>query len=104
MPGREALVAQAERLARRISGELGVPVRLAVTDNRSTMVSYRRGPSALRLRVHHMFLDAPERVVHAIADYAGRGRSSAGPLLDDYIRGRQPLIRGGRESDGNLNP
>jgi hypothetical protein len=104
LPQRSSLVAQAEVLAQRLSADLSVPVRLAVTDNRSTMVSYRRGPSALRLRVHHMFLDAPERVVHAIADYAGRGRSSAGPLLDDYIRGRQPLIRGGRETDGNLKP
>lgn len=102
-PPRDALVAHAEKLAQRISGELGVPVRLAVTDNRSTMVSFRRGPSALRLRVHHMFLDAPERVVRAIADYAGRGRPSAGPLLDDYIRGRQPLIRQDLAFDSGLS-
>jgi hypothetical protein len=100
---REALYAHAEVLARRISGDLGVPVRLAVTDNRSTMVSFRRGPSALRLRVHHMFLEAPDRVVRAIADYAGRGRSGAGLLLDDYIRGRQPLIRQDRDLDSRLN-
>lgn len=92
-PRREALVASAEDLARRISGDLGVPVRLAVTDNRSTMVSFRRAPGALRLRVHHMFLNAPDHVVRAISDYAGRGRSGAGLALDDYIRGRQPLIR-----------
>jgi hypothetical protein len=103
MPTRAALVAQAEGLARRLSINLGVPVRLAVTDNRSTMVSFRRGPTALRLRVHHMFLDAPDRIVHAIADYAGRGRASAGPELDDYIRGRQPLIRQNGATDGSLN-
>jgi hypothetical protein len=102
LPNRAALLAQAERLARRISGELGVPVRLAVTDNRSTMVSFRRGPNALRLRVHHMFLEAPERIVHAISDYAGRGHSMAGPLLDDYIRGRQPLIRQDRDAEAKL--
>lgn len=98
---REQVVVQAEYLARRISDELGVPVRLAVTDNRSTMVSFRRATSSLRLRLHHMFLEAPEPVVRAIADYAGRGRSSAGPVLDDFIRTQQPLIRRGADARGN---
>ena len=101
---REALLAQAEEMARRISADLAVPVRLAVTDNRSTMVSFRRAPSALRLRVHHMFLGAPDGIVRAIADYAGRGRPAAGPVLDDYIRGRQPLIRQDAGADASLNP
>jgi hypothetical protein len=90
---REELLLKADDLAHRISRELGVAVRLSVTDNRSTMVSFRRAQSSLRLRVHHMFLDAPERVVRAIADYAGRGHHHAGPVLDDYIKVRQPLIR-----------
>ena len=92
-PPKTEVLEKANRLAFRLSHDLGLAVRLSVTDNRSTMVSFRRAPSALRLRVHHMFLDAPEGVVRAIADYAGRGRRSAGPILDDYIRGRQPLIR-----------
>jgi hypothetical protein len=81
-----------------------MPVRLAVTDNRSTMVSFRRLSTTLKIRVHHMFLDAPEPVVQAIADYAGRGRRRAGVVLDEYIRGRQPLIRQGDRGDGTLNP
>lgn len=103
LPSREELLFKADHLAQSLSRELGVAVRLSVTDNRSTMVSFRRGQSALRLRVHHMFLDAPERVVRAIADYAGRGRRSAGPVLDDYIRGRQPLIRAGQPREAPLN-
>lgn len=95
---REEIVARAEWLARRLSEDLGMPVRLAVTDNRSTMVSFRRATSSLRLRLHHMFLDAPEPVVRAIADYAGRGRRGAGPVLDDYIRVQQPLIRRVRDA------
>jgi hypothetical protein len=94
---RTVLRSQAERLARRVSIHLGIPVRLAVTDNRSTMVSFRRADESLRLRLHHMFLDAPEPVVQAIAEYAGRGRRSAGPVLDDFIRVRQPLIRRARD-------
>lgn len=93
LPSRDETFAKAERLAFRLSRELGLPVRLSVTDNRTTMVSFRRAPQALRLRVHHMFLDAPDPVVQAVADYAGRGHRPAGRVLDDYIRGRQPLIR-----------
>ena len=77
VPARDELWARAEALAFELSRDLGMPVRLAVTDNRSTMVSFRRGASALRLRLHHMFLDAPEPVVRAVADYAGRGQPRA---------------------------
>lgn len=96
--GREVLFTRAESLAKQISSELGLPVRLAVTDNRSTMVSFRRATSALQLRLHHMFLDAPAPVVRAIADYAGRGRRSAGSVLDEFIRVQQPRIRKFRDS------
>jgi hypothetical protein len=102
---RDELFSRAESLAWRLSADLGIPVRLAVTDNRSTMVSFRRGGNALQLRLHHMFLDAPETVLRAVADYAGRGHRHAGNLLDDYIRGQQPRIRQfRRETDADLNP
>nr|WP_216612698.1 hypothetical protein [Myxococcus xanthus] len=104
-PTREELWSRAESLAWRLSAELGMPVRLSVTDNRSTMVSFRRGSAVLALRLHHMFLDAPEPVVRAVADYAGRGHRTAGAILDEYIRGQQPRIRQmRRESDADLNP
>jgi len=91
-------VHKAESLARDLSRELGLPVRLSVTDNRSTMISFRRAPAALRLRLHHMFLDAPEPVVRAVADYAGRGQRRAGRVLDDFIRREQPRIRQERDA------
>lgn len=102
-PARNEVLTKAESLARKLSADLGVAVRLAVTDNRSTMVSYRRATSALRLRLHHMFLDAPEGVVRAIADYAGRGQRRAGPVLDEYIRVQQPLIRRERVREDELD-
>jgi predicted metal-dependent hydrolase len=102
---REELWARAEALAYRLSAELRLPVRLAVTDNRSTMVSFRRSANALQLRLHHMFLDAPEPVMRAVADYAGRGNRLAGGLLDDYIRGQQPRIRQERHAaEADLEP
>lgn len=103
LPARNEVLSKAEQLAFRLSRELGMAVRLSVTDNRSTMVSFRRLNSALQLRVHHMFLDAPEPVVGAIADYAGRGKPRAGSVLDDFIRGQQPLIRKERvDGEGDL--
>jgi hypothetical protein len=98
LPGRDVLVEKAANLAQLLSRELGVPVRLSVTDNRSTMVSFRRAPAALRLRLHHMFLDAPAPVVRAVADYAGRGHRRAGRLLDDFVRREQPRIRQHRDA------
>ncbi|HEX4802419.1 MAG TPA: hypothetical protein VFV14_02850, partial [Myxococcaceae bacterium] len=104
LPSRDEVLVKAGHLARRLSRDLNIAVRLSVTDNRSTMVSFRRLQSNLRLRLHHMFLDAPEPVVRAIADYAGRGERRAGPVLDDFIRGCQPLIRQERDPDAPLNP
>ena len=96
---------KAESLARDLSRELGLPVRLSVTDNRSTMISFRRAPAALRLRLHHMFLDAPDPVVRAVADYAGRGQRRAGRVLDDFIRREQPRIRQERDAtDERVTP
>ena len=102
---RQELRARAEALAYRLSANLRLPVRLSVTDNRSTMVSFRRSTHVLQLRLHHMFLDAPEGVVRAVADYAGRGNRLAGGVLDDYIRGQQPRIRQERHAaEADLEP
>ena len=91
-PSRAELLARARGLAAAISGDLGRPVRLVVTDNRSTMLSYRRS-EVLTLRLHHMFLEAPEPVVRAIAEYAGRGGKRAGQLIDAYVRAHGDAIR-----------
>lgn len=93
VPPRSERLAKAGLLARRLSNSLGVDVRLAVTDNRSTMVSFQERDAALAVRVHHMFLDAPEPVVLAIADYAGRRKREAAPVLDEYIRVQGERIR-----------
>ncbi|MCA2980032.1 MAG: hypothetical protein INH41_25765 [Myxococcaceae bacterium] len=85
----------ARALAQQVAARLGpeVKVLLSVHDNRSTMVSFRREPPLLRLRVHHLFLSAPPPVIAALADYAGRGKRAAGQALDDFIAERQSHIR-----------
>lgn len=94
-PTRQEALAAARVLAHQVAAHLGpeVKVLLSVHDNRSTMISFRREPPLLKLRVHHLFLSAPPPIVQALADYAGRGRRAAGRLLDDYIAERHGHIR-----------
>lgn len=94
-PSRQETLSRARALAARIAAELGPELRVLLTvhDNRSTMLSFRRQPPLLKLRAHHMFLEAPAGVVKAIADYAGRGKAAAGAEIDDYIARQQERIR-----------
>src|SRR5262245_54616892 len=101
-PAREERLVMADALARRISRHAGVPVRLAVTDNRSTMVSYQRQERVLALRLHHMFLDAPDHVVEALAHYAGKGSRAAGRVIDGFIDQRDGKIRRARRAGEQL--
>lgn len=95
IPSRQQALSAARVLAHQVAALLGADVKvlLSVHDNRSTMISFRREPPLLRLRVHHLFLEAPPDIVQAIADYAGRGKRAAGQLLDDYIADKQGRIR-----------
>jgi len=86
----------ASALADRLSLLLAERVRLTVTDNTSTMVSFRRTRGLVSFRVHQMFLDAPPTVVDALADYAARGRRSAGSVIDAYVRANEDRIRRSR--------
>jgi hypothetical protein len=96
--GRERRLAAASHLADSLSVLVGEKVRLVVHDNRSTMVSFRRHAGLLQYRVHHMFLDAPQDVVHALAAFAGPGRGmaarrrDAGGLIDAYVRQHRARI------------
>jgi hypothetical protein len=93
LPPKPVLVEQARRVADALASSLGRPVRLYVTDNASTMVSFRRMQELLTVRLHHMFLDAPDEVVRAVADYVGRGRRGAGEVIDRYVRANTERIR-----------
>jgi hypothetical protein len=95
---RAANVASASRLADVLSELLAERVRLTVHDNRSTMVSFRRDEGEVHYRVHHMFLEAPHEVVHALAAFAAprRGaaarRREAGTRIDAYVRRNRARI------------
>lgn len=85
----------AKSLAQRLAGHVGAELKVLLTvhDNKSTMISFRRTPPVLKIRLHHLFLEAPENVVEAIAEYAARGRRAAGRVLDEFIASHQTRIR-----------
>ena len=86
----------AAQLADRLSLLLAERVRLTITDNTSTMVSFRRTRGHIAFRVHQMFLDAPPAVVDALADYAARGKRSAGSVIDAFVCANEDRVRRSR--------
>ena len=94
--GRKSLVESAGRLADRLSLLLSERVRLTITDNTSTMVSFRRSSGHVAFRVHQMFLDAPPAVIDALADYASRGKRTAGSVIDAFVRENEDRVRRSR--------
>ncbi|MCU0664909.1 MAG: hypothetical protein MUC50_21615 [Myxococcota bacterium] len=81
--------AKVEAHVRRIAGHLTVklpePVDLVLTDNRSTMISYRRRGGRLHLRLHRMFQHADHQVLDALATYVSRRSSRSSRVLDTFI-------------------
>ena len=92
-PTSEQLLAPAAALADALSRELGLPVHLALTDNRTSLIRFTRSPEELRLRVHHLFVHAPAPVVQALAAYAGRGDLKARTVLEAYARAHRREVR-----------
>jgi hypothetical protein len=92
----------ARRLADALSALLAEDVRLTVHDNRTTMVSFRRRGREVHYRIHHMFLDAPDDVVGALAEFAHPGRPTparrreAGRRIDAWVKGHRHRISGPR--------
>lgn len=87
--------ASPERLAEFLLAVIGRPIRLTVTDNRRTMMTSKRVRGGLDLRLHHMFLGAPQEVWDALALYLSDmdrdGR--AGRLLDRFIAANMDQVR-----------
>ncbi|HEX9189670.1 MAG TPA: hypothetical protein VGB87_21525, partial [Vicinamibacteria bacterium] len=61
--------------------ESGKPLRLILTDNRSVLLSFKREGGGPLLRLHRMFLHAPEAVVATLArNLRKRGRAAGGEV------------------------
>jgi hypothetical protein len=91
-----------QTLERRLELAFGAPVQLAVTDNLRRMVSHTRVRGTRRVRVHMMFLGAPERVRQALVEYIVRGDRRASGVLGDFISANSHKIRASRPVTGPL--
>lgn len=81
-----------QQLEKRLALILGDRLTLAVTDNRRTMISSSRKGGVLRLRLHHMFLDADPFTLTALGRYLRDGDRNASTLLGGFIESRRQHI------------
>lgn len=77
--------ARASGWSRALARRLGQPIRLVVTDNRSTMLSARPKGGRLEVRLHHMFLTANEDILDAVGDYLGESDARAAGVIDRFV-------------------
>jgi len=83
--------ARAADWSKALAVRLGQPVRLIVTDNRSTMLSAKSKGGRLEVRLHHMFVTSNEDILDAVGDYLTGGGPASASALDRFIethRGR----------------
>jgi hypothetical protein len=90
-------------LERRLALAFRGPVQLAVTDNRRRMVTRTRTSSSLSVRLHMMFLGAPDRVLEGLVRYVVHGDRQASQLVGEFIDANSHRIRADRSVVGRLN-
>jgi hypothetical protein len=89
--------ARASSWSRALAERLGEPVRLVITDNRSTMLSAKSKSGRLEVRLHHMFLTADEDVLFAVSDYLGGKGRGAAAIIDRFVEThRRRFVASGR--------
>jgi hypothetical protein len=98
-----------QALERRLMAAFPGPVSLSITDNRHSMISHSWRRGMLRARIHHMFLDAPPSIVHALVRYVAHGERDASVRIGNYIEAngsrlarrsrRIPLVTSGKNHD-----
>jgi hypothetical protein len=87
-----------ETLRLDIERHTGEPLQLVITDNATSIITYRPGRRGLPgcLRLHRMFLSAAPDVVHALGQWITQRKAvRAGAVIDAFIRGHRHLIRTG---------
>jgi hypothetical protein len=91
-----------QALERRFMAASGGAVQLAVTDNRRRMVTHTKARGTLRVRVHMMFLGAPDRVLDALVAYVVDANKQASQIVGEYIDENLHSIRASRPVPGPL--
>ena len=82
-----------EALESALGREADRPVQLALTENRSVLLSFRRQGGVVRLRLHRMFLHAPAAVVRAVARGLKRTNRSADGAVRRFMNENLHRVR-----------
>lgn len=74
--------------------QLGAPVSLVWTNNRTSIISAKRRPgTGYQLRVHQMFKHAPKSILQALVAYVSGNEGASENALRHYIKEQQHLIQ-----------
>jgi len=77
-----------------LSTQLATPVTVVWTNNRSIMLSLKgQAHDGYHLRLHRMFLQAPDTVWHALVAYIRNTQGAARDILRTYIQQHQQTVR-----------
>jgi hypothetical protein len=76
-----------------LTREAGRPLALVLTDNRSVLLSFRREAGRLLVRLHRMFLHAPDAVVSALARNLRRGGRAADGEVRRFMNANLHRVR-----------
>ncbi len=77
----------------RLKSLLRAPLTLIITDNTHSIISVKSNKQAYNLRLHYMFLDAPESVLTSLAGYISGSLKGVRKRLRTFIRENEWKIR-----------
>jgi hypothetical protein len=80
-------------LQRRLRSLLKAKVVLEIHDNTHTMLTFQRFRGVWWVRLHHMFVAAPEAVLEALGRFIRSADPEASAVLDRFIERNKALIR-----------
>lgn len=103
---RRPAIAAEIRLEAELGQRLPVPVLVRVTDNTSTMISFRRRGRALYVRAHRMFGEAPPPVLDALALFVSKDEipKDTAKLLDEWIDRHRDVLNEARSDALRIQP
>jgi len=77
----------------RLRTHLKAPLRVIITDNTHSIISVKTKKNAYIIRLHHMFLEAPESVIMSLAGYITGRLKGVRKTLNDFIHENDWKIR-----------
>jgi hypothetical protein len=81
------------KLERQLSELMRSEVALSLTDNGRTMLSARHREGVAHVRLHHMFADADDSTLRAVARFLADGHGAASGLIQRFIRDHSDRIK-----------